>query len=338
MIKKGILIISIMVLLFSCNEAPKNYAIFSGEVANSSTKEITIKGQSGFSKNVVINADGTFSDTLYLKNVGELFILSIDKSFRVYLKNGDNLKVDVDISNFEESIKFTGKGSKVNNYLAKKIVMQRGIAINELFELEKEAFDKKSSEITEDLIALFESYKIKDTAFYNKEKSGLLKIPEMLSKQYEQVHSKNKGQTSLDGKASPDFKNYENFKGGTTSLKDLKGKYVYIDVWATWCRPCLGEIPHLQKLEEEFKGKNIHFVSISVDRESAKETWKKMILDKKMGGIQLFAVKGDSFANEYKISSIPRFILLDPKGIVVKSHMSRPSNPKTRETLKKLLN
>ena len=47
-----------------------------------------------------------------------------------------------------------------------------------------------------------------------------------------------------------------------TKLEDLRGKYVYIDVWATWCGPCRGEIPYLQKVEEKYKGKNIEFVSI----------------------------------------------------------------------------
>ena len=42
--------------------------------------------------------------------------------------------------------------------------------------------------------------------------------------------------------------NYVNHKGGTTKLEELKGKYVYIDVWATWCGPCRGEIPFLQKM------------------------------------------------------------------------------------------
>jgi thiol-disulfide isomerase/thioredoxin len=47
-------------------------------------------------------------------------------------------------------------------------------------------------------------------------------------------------------------------------LESLK-KYVYIDVWATWCGPCLQEVPFLQKVEEQYQGKNIEFVSISVD-------------------------------------------------------------------------
>lgn len=76
-------------------------------------------------------------------------------------------------------------------------------------------------------------------------------------------------------KPSPIFENFENIKGGTTSLKDLKGKYVYIDVWATWCGPCKAEIPHLKSLEEKYQGKNIVFVSISVDSKEDHDAWQK---------------------------------------------------------------
>ena len=60
-----------------------------------------------------------------------------------------------------------------------------------------------------------------------------------------------------EGTPSPTFDNYINFEGGTTSLSDLKGKYVYVDIWATWCGPCKREIPSLKKVEEQFHGKNI---------------------------------------------------------------------------------
>ena len=55
------------------------------------------------------------------------------------------------------------------------------------------------------------------------------------------------------GMKSPVFNNYENFNGERTSLSDLKGKYVYIDVWATWCGPCIREIPSLKLLKKNTK-------------------------------------------------------------------------------------
>lgn len=73
------------------------------------------------------------------------------------------------------------------------------------------------------------------------------------------------------GNPSPGFTDYENYAGGTTSLDDLKGKYVYIDVWATWCGPCKAEIPFLKEVEEEYRDKNIEFVSISIDQDKDRD-------------------------------------------------------------------
>lgn len=127
---------------------------------------------------------------------------------------------------------------------------------------------------------------------------------------------------------SSNIVNYENIDGSKTSLTDLKDKYVYIDVWATWCGPCRKEIPYLQKLEEKYHGKNIAFVSISLDEDKDKEKWKKMIADKKMGGIQLFADKNweSDFVKAYRINSIPRFIFIGPSGNVLNANAPRPSN------------
>ncbi|WP_232758881.1 TlpA disulfide reductase family protein [Flavobacterium sp. ALD4] len=69
----------------------------------------------------------------------------------------------------------------------------------------------------------------------------------------------------LNFNLSPSF-DCDNYYGGKTKLEDFKGKYVYIDVWATWCGPCLAEIPSLKKIEEKFHDRNIAFVSISNDK------------------------------------------------------------------------
>ncbi|WP_224488096.1 TlpA family protein disulfide reductase [Robertkochia flava] len=140
------------------------------------------------------------------------------------------------------------------------------------------------------------------------------------------------------GQPSPEFSDYENYAGGTTSLEDLRGKYVYIDVWATWCGPCRYEIPHLKKLEKDFHGRDIHFVSISIDEDKSYDQWRKMIEDESLGGIQLLADKQwkSNFVQDYMISGIPRFILIDPQGKVVDNNADRPSSETIRILFKEL--
>lgn len=135
------------------------------------------------------------------------------------------------------------------------------------------------------------------------------------------------------GQPSPAFK-YLDIDGKEVSLSDLAGKYVFIDVWATWCGPCRGEIPHLKDLEHQFKGKNIDFVSISCDQDKA--AWEKMVKEEKLGGIQLHVGEDKAFMDGYMIRGIPRFILLDREGKIIAAEMTRPSNAKTVETLKAL--
>ena len=148
----------------------------------------------------------------------------------------------------------------------------------------------------------------------------------------------NKLKTITKGNPSPTF-NYENHKGGTTSLADLKDKYVYIDVWATWCGPCLREIPSLKAVEEAYHGKQIEFVSISIDVEKDYEKWKTMVTEKQLGGIQLMADNNwkSEFAVDYGILGIPRFILIDPQGNIVSADAPRPSDPELRKILDELI-
>jgi thiol-disulfide isomerase/thioredoxin len=136
----------------------------------------------------------------------------------------------------------------------------------------------------------------------------------------------------VPGKKSPQFE-YENYIGGTTSLKDLEGKYVYLDIWATWCGPCKREIPHLKKIENDYEEKNIAIVSISIDVKKDYDKWRAMVEEKELGGIQLIADNdwSSKFIKEYGIKGIPRFILLDKEGNIVTSDAPRPSDTDLRE-------
>jgi thiol-disulfide isomerase/thioredoxin len=144
--------------------------------------------------------------------------------------------------------------------------------------------------------------------------------------------------TVAKGNDSPKFMDYENNAGGTTSLDDLKGKYVYVDVWATWCGPCIAEIPSLKKVEKQYHSKNIEFVSISIDKIKDHDKWKKMIIDKELGGMQLYADNNweSKFIEDYLIKGIPRFIIIDPAGKIVSSNAPRPSDKKLTELFDEL--
>ena len=163
---------------------------------------------------------------------------------------------------------------------------------------------------------------------------------EDMYKSYKSYHSEKLAMLAAlpEGTPSPKFEDYENFKGGVTSIDDLKGKYVYFDIWATWCGPCKAEIPYLKEVEEKFHGKNIEFVSISIDKIKDHEKWKKMIVEKALGGTQLFADNdwNSKFITEYLIKGIPRFILVDPEGNIVSADAPRPSNPKLVEMFEAL--
>ena len=110
---------------------------------------------------------------------------------------------------------------------------------------------------------------------------------------------------------------------------------VIVDFWATWCGPCIREIPYLKEVEKKYHDANIQFVSVSIDRLDDFEKWKTFIADKELGGIQLYA-DGDwksSIITDYAIDGIPRFILVDPEGNIVSADAPRPSNPALVELL-----
>jgi len=252
----------------------------------------------------------------------------------VYLQNGYDLKLDMDARMFDESIKYSGKGEKENNLLAKRF-------------LDNEKFFEDVQTIKEDNAALVEATnrrkekslndlndKMLDDHFKNLLVKEITEEHKYLLEEAEQIRKL----VAMKGKPSPVF-TFENHKGGTTSLADLKGKYVYIDVWATWCGPCRAEIPYLQETEKKYHGKNIEFVSVSIDAQKDHDKWKRFVDDKSLGGIQLMADRDwkSDFVTAYSINGIPRFILVDPDGNVVDADAPRPSNAALAKKLDELL-
>lgn len=349
MLKHTLLLILAYTFLVSCSkEEKKDYATVSGKIINHNGTDGSLQYDK-YNKIIKISDDGTFSDTIHLNDKGREIVFSDGNEYtKLYLKNGDDVHLSLDTKEFDETLKFTGKGAENCNFLAKSSLIQEAYLTQELITSPKNVFSKKITELIQKLTANLDESKGLDKSFIEQQKESFIKLKEGLISQYDQIKKQKEAFLSFKGKPSPDFVNYENVKGGKSSLKDFKGKYIYIDVWATWCAPCKAEIPYLKDLEKDFHNKNIVFISISVDEgrgykdhslELAKKGWKKMIKDQDMKGVQLFADNAwkSDFVKAYKINGIPRFIIIDPQGNVIDANASRPSSPKTKELLNKLL-
>lgn len=125
------------------------------------------------------------------------------------------------------------------------------------------------------------------------------------------------------GNKAPEL-SFTNPDGKTMSLSKLKGKYVLIDFWASWCGPCRMENPNVVRVYKKYKdskfndGKGFEVFSVSLDK--GKAQWKNAIAkDKLEWPYHISDLKGWSsgLAAKYKVNSIPASFLINPKGIIV---------------------
>ncbi len=456
-LKKVIFLCFLPVFFSSCAQNESNYVLFSGKIKNTNETVIKISNLGGTHSNELIIDDlGNFKDTLHV-NRPSVYFYQIGKSYTtIYLKNGYDINVDIDVKDFWKSIKYSGKGSDINNFHASRGNLKGELVgdTKEFFVVPLEDFLSKIDNNKKAFLNLLENSNLSEEDkklqrkvietdylltknnydrfyFYHKKvhpelpadyyepiqqidlndeelfyhdksyrsllieqwrlnsKEAMDKNPDLtiidfvkqqikdinnteikdhiaimllreinknnnnVDRDYQEILNmltdtklKEKLTTrykSLDDKKpempSPDF-NYENFDGSTTALKDLKGKILYIEIWATWCAPCIKQMPALKELIKHYKDEKIEFVSISIDSEKDYNKWRAMVPEKNVGGIQLYADKGlnSDFMKSFGVGLIPRSILLDENGKIINSHAPKPSGLDTKKYLDSLLN
>ncbi|WP_027126871.1 TlpA family protein disulfide reductase [Gelidibacter mesophilus] len=337
---KNIFVFLCALAIVSCKEEPKDYVTISGKISNKSSDSILLRNRT-LTKTILLGEDGSFSDTLKISQPEVFGFFNGNVAAPVFLKNGFDIELKADAENLEETMEFSGAGSEHNNYLIEQLKLEKELLDQDkLSSLSSEGLKEEMKDIRNKLTTFYNRDKNIDSTLTNMAKNNLDPMLNMYQNYF--AESIAVREQFPVGSPSPTFENYENYKGGTTSLADLKGKYVYVDVWATWCGPCIAEIPSLKKLEADYQDKNIQFLSISIDDamrsgggdlEVAKNKWRTMIEEKNLVGIQLFSDKNweSDFVKNYKINGIPRFILIDPNGNVVDANAPRPSSKKLVE-------
>lgn len=356
MIKKFLGVVLITIMLYSCEEPhPSNYMSISGTFDNITERD-TVLFVTGFAvrKKIKINPDGSFQDSLKIAKPNYHSVMFRNQRAVLWLKNGYDIRIKGDANNFFRSFEFEGdsEGAHSNEFILNQFeYSQANGKVKDFVLLEEEAFLKKIEEYKNDIDSIADIYENMDSELLKKTQEQNERFTNNLKENYDSAHEHYGREAAAEerlksGKIAPEFSDFENFKGGKSSLSDFRGKYVYIDVWATWCRPCIAQIPYLKRLQERYEGKNIEFLSISTDDDrrsggswnEARKRWRAMVKDKNLKGTHLWAGKEHiQFGEDYWIQGIPRFILIDPEGKLIEANAPRPVDPKITDIFDELL-
>nr|WP_235998525.1 TlpA disulfide reductase family protein [Hymenobacter sp. BT559] len=129
------------------------------------------------------------------------------------------------------------------------------------------------------------------------------------------------------GQPAPAFTLTDN-TGKKVSLRDLRGKVVYLDFWASWCGPCLAEIPASNELRQQFAGRDVVFVYISIDRQAA--AWQQALATYQLASPNSVHLRADQefaspVAQAYGMQSLPSYWLIGRDGRLIQKDAPHPS-------------
>ena len=161
--------------------------------------------------------------------------------------------------------------------------------------------------------------------------SILEKVTEIYGLSDEYINEYMRRKATIVGSPFPSGVVLEDADGNVVEFSSFKGKYVYVDLWASWCGPCCKEVPHLQALEKELQNSDVVFLSISTDID--KDAWKNKMSQLNMHGHQLHDRDG-TLCNSLNVKGIPFFLIYDKDGNL---HTYKAMRPSSGDVLKAFL-
>ena len=341
---KHFILLLLILLVFGCQK--KNaYQIHGTVTGFPSEKSIAYLTQRGLiisegwqTIDSVQVKDGKFEFKGELKNKSDIYSIKVSgypKAAQFILEPGStyidfnmaDIKISGNVIN-DDFDKYIVSGNLEDRiYFINKYIEQPAIAtlVFELIAINHESLDSIYPKLSEELKERLKKEKIVWDKGY-KEVEKKLKLEE----------EKNTPEAVRTGKPYTDFK-AESSDGSTLRLSDIrKGKrLVLLDFWASWCNPCMKEMPNIIQIYKDYKGKGLEIVGISLDRN--KEAWTKAIEKNQMKWIQLIDTEepaNENVSELYHVKAIPYTILIDSTGTIVARNFR---GEELRETIEKLL-
>jgi len=138
------------------------------------------------------------------------------------------------------------------------------------------------------------------------------------------------------GQPAPEF-TLTDINGNQVSLSDFAGKVVYLDFWASWCGPCMREVPFAKELKKRMANQpDIVFLYISVDTDET--AWRNTVAQQQIQGVHLNVPGFDhEVPQTYNLRGVPTFFLIGRDGKIINNRPPRPSNPEIDQVLNNAL-
>lgn len=300
-------------------------------IENCNGDYIYIKINKNKTKKIRINEAGFFNDTLVI-NDGFYQFYDGANFADLYVKDGYDMIINVDAANFTKSLAFSGDGATENNFMATSRILENRLDFKSLMNMSysefKSELEKKRTTYTrrlenanfEEFFNVFQQKKIENfftgVEDYYKKEHEIEKTIKIINVDYK----------------------YPDYNGKLTSIKDFLGGYIFIQVWSMKSGSSEAEAPYLREIMRKYSPQGFNFINICIDSEN--EIWKKYIDEHGLTGTQLLADSGwnSKIITDFKITSLPRYILVDPAGKLMQPNAPRPSSPNLRVGFEKLLN